>query len=267
MHKLKTFIRYLADFLQYGQIRLVIASIIYIATGKSFIETRIFRGKLGFFLHRKGSLDFQFGNYAYEWNVKKFVLRHLHQYDIFLDVGANIGTYTIMMTGHGLKSFAFEPVYSNHKALTINILLNNFEDKATAFNFGLSDESTTASFAFDPLNTGASHISTVPAETPEAAQRSIPIEIKLLRLDDVMGKMNLDPKSKVLMKVDVEGMECQVLKGAKNFIKTFPEIMLVMESIHSGEKKLKEILNEMAIFEYHKIDDLNMCAIKKGELV
>jgi hypothetical protein len=44
-------------------------------------------------------------------------------------------------------------------------------------------------------------------------------------------------------------------------------MMLVMESIHSGEEKLKQILDEMAIFEYHKIDDLNMCAIKKGELV
>ncbi|HQO50108.1 MAG TPA: hypothetical protein PK939_06750, partial [Bacteroidales bacterium] len=74
--KITTFIRYFVDFLQYGQIRLVFASFIYILTKKSIIETRIFRGKLGFFLHRKGSLDFQFGIYAYEWSVKQVMLNN-----------------------------------------------------------------------------------------------------------------------------------------------------------------------------------------------
>lgn len=265
MHKITTFIRYLKDFLQYGQIRLVIASLVYLSTGKSFIETRIYRGKLGFFLHRKGTLDFQFGNYAYEWNVKKHMLKHLHLYDTFIDVGSNIGTYTIMMAGKGLKTFSFEPVYSNHKALTINILLNNFEKTAVTYNFGLSDEASSASFAFDPLNTGASHISTMQAETLEAEERSIPIEIKLARLDDIQPSMNLTANNKVLMKVDVEGMECQVLRGATNFIKTFPNLMIVIESIHSGPENLKRILDEIAVFEYTQIDDLNMCAYKKSD--
>ena len=88
MHKLTTFLRYLKDYLQYGQILLVFASIIYLITGKSYPRTRIFRGKLGIFLHRKGSLDFQFGNYAYEWGVKRFLLKHYTHYQSFFDVGA-----------------------------------------------------------------------------------------------------------------------------------------------------------------------------------
>ncbi len=266
MHKIYTFIRYFVDFLQFGQVRLVLASIIYILTKRSFIETRIFRGKLGYFLHRKGSLDFQFGNYAYEWNVKKVMLEHYKNYDVFFDVGANIGTYTIMLAGKGLKTFAFEPIYPNHKALTINILLNNLEDRATAFNYGLSDQSTKANFAFDPLNTGASHISSLPAETPEAEQRSISTEIKLNRLDDIMDSLGLKTDDRILMKIDVEGMESQVLGGSIKFIKHFPNLMIVMESVHSGEEKLKRILNEIAVFEYFTIDSLNMGAIKKGDI-
>ncbi len=266
MHKISTFLRYFIDFLQFGQVRLVLASIFYIITKKSFIETRIFRGKLGYFLHRKGSLDFQFGNYAYEWNVKKVMLKHYKSYNVFLDIGSNIGTYAIMLGQKGLKVFAFEPIYNNHKALTINILLNNLEDHVTAFNFGLSDEASTASFSFDPLNTGASHIASLPAETPEAEQRSIKTEIKLSRLDDILPLMRLTQEDKILVKIDVEGMELEVLGGSIQFLKQYPHLMIIMESVHSGEQKLREMLDQIAEFEYFTIDNLNMGAIKKGNL-
>jgi FkbM family methyltransferase len=262
MHKLKTFVRYFKDFLQYGQIRLVLASVFYILTGKSFIETRIFRGKLGFFLHRRGTLDFQFGNYAYEWNVKTIFNQHYKHYNVFIDVGANIGTYTIMLAGKGLRTYSFEPAYENFKALNINILLNNLEKNSTTYNLGLNNENTKAAFAFDPLNTGASHIGTVQAETEEAEKRSITTEIQLIRLDEMMDKMNLDEKDRILMKIDVEGMEAEVLEGAENFIKNSHELFIVMESVHSGEEKLKSILNRFAVFEYFPVDALNFAARK-----
>ncbi|HPE43532.1 MAG TPA: hypothetical protein PKV88_05575, partial [Bacteroidales bacterium] len=122
MHKIITFLRYLKDNLQYGQILLVFASIIYLITGRSYPRTRLFRGRLGLFLHRKGSLDFQFGNYAYEWSVKQFFLRHYSHHNSFIDVGANMGTYTIMFAKKGMKTIAFEPSASNFKALQINIM-------------------------------------------------------------------------------------------------------------------------------------------------
>lgn len=266
MNKLKTFLRYFIDFLQYGQIRLFIASVFYILTKKSFIETRIFRGKLGYFLHRKGTIDFQFGNYAYEWNVKKVFLEHAKNYNVFVDIGANIGTYTIMHAAKGMKTFAFEPVYENYKALTINVMLNNLEHHTKVYNIGLSDKESTVGFAFDPLNTGASHLETLPAEDEAAEQRSIHTEIQLTRLDDLRSKMDIEPNDKVLMKIDVEGMEAEVLGGAKAFIQSCKELFIVMESVHSGEEKLKSILNAYAEFEYYPVDDLNFAAKKIANL-
>jgi FkbM family methyltransferase len=262
MHKLITFYRYLKDFLQFGQIRLVLASIFYILTGKSFIETRIFRGKLGYFLHRKGTLDFQFGNYAYEWNVKTVFNQHYKNYDVFIDVGANIGTYTIMFAVRGLRTFSFEPAYENYKALNINILLNNLEKLSTIYNLGLNNKNTKASFSFDPLNTGASHLGTLPAETLEAEKRSISTEIQLIPLDEMVSKMNLNQDDRVMMKIDVEGMEAEVIEGASDFIKNCKELFIVMESVHSGEDKLKSILNSFAEFEYFPVDSLNFAARK-----
>lgn len=262
MKKILTYVRYFTDFLQYGQLRLVIASVVYILTGKSFIQTRIFRGKLGYFLHRKGSLDFQFGNYAYEWNVKEVMLKHLHSYDVFFDVGANIGSYTIMLAGSGLRTYAFEPVYSNYKALNINILLNDLESKVTAFNFGLGNETRPESFSFDPLNTGASHISSHPADTLDAEKRSIATTIQITKLDDIVSSFELKETDRILMKIDVEGMEIEVLQGAAQFLKSRPKVMLIIESVHSGEEQLKKVLSEIDEFEFFSIDSLNMGAFK-----
>lgn len=267
MHKLKTFVRYFKDFLQFGQLRLVFAAIVYILTKKSFIETRIIRGKLGYFLHRRGTLDFQFGNYAYEWGVKLFMNKYYKNYDVFIDVGANIGTYSVMLASKGLRTYAFEPVYENWKALKINLMLNNLEKKATAFNVGLSNASKTAGFVFDPLNTGASHIDSLPAEDEDAENRGIHTSIELVLFDSVLPKMEIDDKSHVLMKIDVEGMEAEVIEGASSFIRSHPNLMIVMESVHSGEEKLKEILNQFAEFEFIKVDALNFAAHKTGNLM
>ncbi|MCK9448477.1 MAG: FkbM family methyltransferase [Bacteroidales bacterium] len=266
MHKLITFIRYLADYARYGQMRLMAASIIFVLTKKSFVRTRLFRGKLGYFLHRKGTLDFQFGNYAYEWNVKKCFIEHSPHYNIFIDIGANIGTYTIMLAGKGMRTYAFEPVYENYKALKINVMLNNLEDKTTLFNVGLSNRQTTATFAFDPLNTGASHLDILPAENEAAELRSIPTTIQLTLLDNMYDKIHLNGTDKVLVKIDVEGMETEVLKGATNFIKSQKELFLIIESVHSGEENLKAILNSIAKFEYYPIDELNFAAKKIDNL-
>jgi len=262
MHKLITFLRYLKDYLQYGQIILVFASIIYLITGKAYPRTRIFRGKLGIFLHRKGSLDFQFGNYAYEWNVKQFFLRHYSHYQTFIDVGANMGTYTIMFAKKGLNTIAFEPSVINYKALQINIMLNNLEKKVTSFNIGLDNTDRKASFVFDPVNTGASHLSAAQFYDPVTDERGELTEVQLVMLDHFKKNIPINPDDAVLMKIDVEGMEEDVIKGASEFIQDRKELLIVMESVHSGEENLKNVLSEIAEFEFLEVDSLNFAAKK-----
>lgn len=262
MQKIKTFARYFKDFLQYGQVRLVLASMFYLLTKKSIIDTRIFRGKLGYFLHRKGSIDFQFGNYAYEWNVKRFMLEQGKKHDVFIDIGANIGTYSILHAKNGLECIAFEPAYENYKALYINLMLNNLEHKVRIFNVGLNDQPRKAEFIFDPLNTGATHLSSIPAEDPEIDKRGKITQVELVRLDDMIEKLNIAKEKRILMKIDVEGMEVHVLRGAQEFIRKYPYLMITLESVHSGEQNIKEILNSIAEFEFDIIDDLNIATRK-----
>ncbi|MFZ4462327.1 MAG: FkbM family methyltransferase [Bacteroidales bacterium] len=266
MRKLFTFVRYFKDFIGYGQYKLVFGSIIYLFLKKSVLNTRICRGKLGYYLHRKGTLDFQFGNYAYEWAVKQFILKNYKDYSVFIDVGANMGTYTLLMQAYGLKTISFEPSQRNYKALLINLMLNNFDKNAVTYNLGLSTHKSHEKFTYDPLNTGASHLSSVTEYDHDTDKRATYDEVDLVKLDDMIETMAIDKSEAILIKIDVEGMEKDVLIGASEFIKTYPKILFVIESVHSGEAELKGILGKMAEFQYFEIDHLNFAALKTNNL-
>lgn len=70
-----------------------------------------------------------------------FVLHFLRKEDVFGDVGANIGSYTILASGHvGARTIAFEPIPETFYWLKKNIKLNQLEAKVHAFNIGLGSE-------------------------------------------------------------------------------------------------------------------------------
>ncbi len=261
MNKINTFLKYTKDFIKYGEFRYILSSIRYLLTGKTTRKTRHYKSSLGRFIVRKGTLDFQFANYAYEWGVKKFVYKHLHDYNIFLDIGANIGTYSVLLAKHGLTGFAFEPVISNFDALVSNLKLNNFENKVTPYPFGLGDKKGKVGFTFDPVNTGASHL-TENSDLLEETLNPEFVEVEILLLDEIIHELKIKPTDRVLIKIDAEGMEDHVIKGAAEFIKTHPNLLFVIESAHSGKEELARLLNSIAKFEILEVDDLNMGAKK-----
>jgi FkbM family methyltransferase len=256
MKKLITFGRYLKDFIRNRQFVFILTSFKYELLGKTTRKDRLYKSDLGLFYSRKGSLDFQFGNYAYEWNVKTHVLKYIDKYDTFLDIGANIGTYSIMLAGKGYNCYAFEPVKTNFNALSINILLNKYNNVIKPYNIGLGSETKEVSFIFDPINTGASHIN-------DHNEEGIETNVKIYPLDEIYNDLEIDKDAKVLCKIDVEGMEVDVVKGAKEFLRSFNNLHLILETDHSGVEPIKEALKEVGDFDFIEIDNLNIAAIKR----
>jgi len=261
MNKIKTFLQYFKDFIKWGEYQYILTSIKYILLHRTTSRTQIYRSSLGLFLSRKGTLDFQFANYAYEWGVKEFVYRHLPEFDGFLDIGANIGTYSILLAKKGLHGYAFEPIKSNFDALRINLILNNLEDKVKVFPVALGTEARKAEFAFDMVNTGASHLASIQPndEVPEREEATVS---EIVPLDSLMDQIHFEKEERIFIKIDVEGMEDQVLLGAKKFLQAYPNIWIVMESKHSGRERLAQVLNQIADFEILDVDDMNMGARK-----
>ncbi len=261
MGKIITFLRYSVDFVKYGEFRYILSSIRYILTGKTTRKTRYYRSSLGKFIVRKGSLDFQFANYAYEYNVKKFVYKELNKYDVFLDVGANIGTYCIIPALAGLRVYGWEPAHSNFEALKTNIELNNLQDRINIYPYALGAKKGSASFTVDTINTGASHLTEYEdkcehIENPEFE------DIEIVRFDDVKKEYKIGTDEKVIMKIDVEGMEIDVINGAEDFIKNQKNLLIIIETIHTGNDNIKNKLDSLGSFDYKEIDNLNLAAFK-----
>lgn len=254
MKKILTYIRYIYDYLKHGDFASVIASVKYVLNKSSHSSDRIIRTSAGTFFCRKNTNDFQFANYYYEWGVKKFLLDRRKNFNVFIDGGACTGEYSILLSGFGIRCFAFEPIQDTYIVLEKNIELNNIAGKVKSFRFGLSDRNSTSRFVFDPVNTGASHLA-----DSELDGDSI---VELRTFDSVFPTLGIRKEDRILFKLDVEGMEPAAIRGAAEFIREFPNITFITEDKHSGEDAIKETLNKFANFRYGFVDEFNMYAEK-----
>ena len=255
-----TLLRYFADFIQNREWLFILAAIKYKLFGKPSQRNTLIRTNLGLFVARKGTIDFQFANYAYEWNVKRFVLNHYKNYDVFIDIGANIGTYAIMAAKLGLRAVAFEAIPDNLAVMHTNVRLNKMADKIKIFDVGLSDRQYETEFVFDTVNTGASHL----AHNNENSNR---VKVQMKTFDSLFEQMGIAPSDKVFMKIDVEGMEVAVINGAKQFLSSHKNLLLVLESIHSEADNICHALDRLGNFTYERVDKFNISAKKNYESI
>lgn len=159
----------------------------------------------------------------HEYEDMAFLLHFLRQEDVFADIGANIGSYTILASGHiGAKSFSFEPVPSTFFHLKNNVLINNLLDKVSAFNVGLGSEQGNIEFtsSLDTVN----HV----AIKGEPDTIKVPIET----FDNVFENQKLP----ILLKIDVEGFETEVIKGASKALAQNDLKAIIIELNGSGAR-------------------------------
>jgi FkbM family methyltransferase len=157
---------------------------------------------------------------TYESGTLDFMRSHLQKGDVFIDVGANIGWHSLnaaQFVGIEGKVWAFEPSPSVFPILEKNIQENQFS-QILAFQCGIGKEKgEIALYLNDAINRGAS---SAKVKAPDAVE----VMIKVLTLDEALGQQGLKVK---MMKVDVEGMELEVLEGAKTRIKSDRPILIV----------------------------------------
>lgn len=130
---------------------------------------------------------------------------------VFLDVGANIGVYGIVLAKRSpkLKILAFEPLEECFRSAKENFSLNNCADSISLFNFALGDKIATKEI-FTPLFTGTAGASFANQHPNEGSPISETVQVKTL---DSLHLSRVD-----LVKIDVEGFEFQVLKGGRETI-------------------------------------------------
>jgi len=205
--------------------------------GTGYVET-IF----GKFRVRPRTADLSNVSPAFERRDMDFLLGLLGKFRdagkriLFLDVGADVGTFAVTVANRfrgyeGLRVIAFEPAAESFSLLVENIRLNGLEGRVEACNLALySEDDRELVLDFNPLSPGSSGLVVgAPGAGPVTGHR-----VKTKTLDSVLGDRAKDFDALVI-KLDVEGVESEVLRGgARTFSSGRETCLLVEDFVNPG---------------------------------
>ena len=161
----------------------------------------------------------------HEFVEMAFVLHLLRPGDLFLDIGANIGSYTVLASKVcGARTIAFEPDPEVAAVLSNNIRANDIESLASVRRTALGDHCGEIRFT-----TGMDATNHVAGPGDDATQI-----VPLTRLDDIS-----EAAAPTLIKLDVEGFEERVLGGAARVLAS-PSLLAVQSELST--RRINEIL-------------------------
>jgi len=162
---------------------------------------------------------------GFEQDETIFVRRFLENGDIFLDIGANIGLFSLIAShyvGDKGKIYTFEPATETYRRLCENVEMNAFNNILT-FQIGLSDKEeellfNTSQTGYDAWNSFTKL---------EVLKDSQSILVKTKTLDSFLNQLNISDVN--FVKLDVEGWEMNVLKGSKELLLSEKAPVLMVE--------------------------------------
>lgn len=179
----------------------------------------------------------------YERNTLRHLLPLIKPDMTFVDVGANIGAYSLILSKYLSrgKVFAFEPLSINYERLLRNIQLSNvtniFPNK-----LGVLGKKGIAKIYYRLDLTGLSSASISQKEhlTPIAQKEET---IELTDLDSYCIENNIDRID--ILKIDIDGGESLALKGASKIIKNSSKMILIIELMDVNLKRMGSSAQEL----------------------
>lgn len=155
-----------------------------------------------------------------EFGEMQFVLNILGESDCFIDVGANMGVYSLLASSKITKGkiFAFEPSPKVLLQLQENVSFNNKGDSIKVIKKAVSEKNGYVNFDIS-RNPDYNHISY------DSSKKEV-LRVKTVTLDKFIADNKL--KHIKLIKIDVEGAEQMVLNGLQKSLKSkLVDIMIV----------------------------------------
>lgn len=157
-----------------------------------------------------------------EYKDMSFLLHYLQKEDLFYDIGANVGVYTVLSSKIcGVKTISIEPLPNTYSKLIDNININRLEN-VIAENIGLSSEKSKLYFTNDK--------DTMNCVTERNNPSSVEVEVNTLdEITNLYGIPNI-------MKIDVEGYEENVLDGGIKTLQSENLKVIIIELNGNGKK-------------------------------
>ncbi|MCP9894784.1 FkbM family methyltransferase [Vulcanococcus limneticus Candia 3F8] len=164
------------------------------------------------------------GNYYLgldEFEDMSFAIHLLRQDDIFIDVGSNLGSYSLLASGVAkANSFAIEPVPATYDRLIQNIGVNFLGNKISAQCLALSTPSNSSNGIKLKFSSDRGCMNSFVDNTYKGSTISVDVSTLDKECKD------LEP---ALIKIDVEGFEEDVLKGASETLAKSSLLAVIIE--------------------------------------
>ena len=179
--------------------------------------------------------------YLSDFEEMLFLLHYLNKDDKFIDIGANIGSYSILSaTMIGCKTLSFEPSNQIFSLLEKNVIINNVQNTIKLYKYALGAENQSMMIGYKGEMTYITNNNELDLQ-----------EIEVKRLDDFIDYGSL-------IKMDVEGYEEHVLEGARKILRNPQTGALIIElagynRYGSSNKKVHQLLIQYGYFpiKYH----------------
>jgi FkbM family methyltransferase len=199
-----------------------------------------------FLVNHRNFVDRQiafYGDYEAEQTAYLTTAMGEHGCDLFLDIGANIGLYSIRaaMASHAKQTVAFEPDPRKRNQFAANILMNGLTDQIEVDPHAVSNRSGPVGFTFFPeTSTGQSRVD----ESGGTAS------VEAVRIDDVIDLKD----GTIFAKIDIEGHEAAAVEGMAETIKA-NRVFLQIESFPEQLENLTNLLTRHGFTHRHGIGD------------
>jgi len=165
--------------------------------------------------------------WLYEAETTRFVLRWLRPGDVFIDAGANVGYFSVVAAGlvgptGAIHAFEPNPIVASLLRRTVD--LNGVGEVVRVEETALSSTtgSTTLHLIDDPLHMGAASIVGTHLSSPERS-----LVVATTSLDRYLRECAVDHVR--LIKIDVEGAEMEVIRGAESLLRNGQSDALLCE--------------------------------------
>lgn len=164
-----------------------------------------------------------------EYDDMMFTLRYLRPGDTFIDVGANIGFYSLLASSvnAGAPVVAFEPHPVACSRLRENAGINSFG------NIRVREAAAGSAAGSAMLTSDLGERNRIRAEAG-ANDRSV--HVPVVTLDGELAELGIDPLSVALVKIDTEGFEANVLAGARRLLDARPGPVWMVELTGLGTR-------------------------------
>ncbi|XP_076932095.1 uncharacterized protein LOC143597488 [Bidens hawaiensis] len=166
---------------------------------------------------------------------------------VFVDVGANVGMATFAAAVMGFRVFAFEPVLENLQSICNGIYFNRVGDLVHVFEAATSDQVGNITFHKLVGRLDNSAVSATGAKMAFKSNEEIELQVRSVPLDHVIP----ENEPVLLLKIDVQGWEYHVLKGAKKLLSRkkgeapyliYEEDERLLQASNSSSKEIREFL-------------------------